>query len=113
MEKLYIGGPEVDVMLSDGRVVRVSGKLAVDYKRNPEAVRKFVEEERARMERPYIGGVDQVFVKQEFMDLTDPSERARLVAEATVSSPAEPSGTVSEIYLRPSTWLLRRLRGKF
>ena len=48
----------------------------------------------------YIGDIDQVFVKQEFMDLTDPAELNRLIGEdqITSSSPPEPTGTTPEIY---------------
>jgi hypothetical protein len=40
---------EEDVRLSDGSVVRVTGLLAVQFRENPEAVRKFVEEDRGKI----------------------------------------------------------------
>lgn len=39
----------VDVILSDGNTVRVTGLLAVRFQKDPEAVRKFVEDDLKRL----------------------------------------------------------------
>ena len=39
---------EEDVTLSNGETVRVTGLYAIEYRKNPEVVRKLIEEDMAR-----------------------------------------------------------------
>jgi hypothetical protein len=52
--------PEADVTLSDGSVIRVMGDMAVQFRKDPEAVRKLMEQiqidvavERAKRKESY------------------------------------------------------------